>query len=136
MIARLGVLLALAVVLGSVANALSEILVVPVAGGTPVRIAANDPPACAHRASPGVSNSWPRWAPDVTAVGSRTYQWLAFSSRRGEQKNAQIYVSAVVVDESQQPPLITTTPALYLWSQSPDDSNHTPSWDPSKVSFQ
>ncbi|HEY0255534.1 MAG TPA: hypothetical protein VGC41_28590, partial [Kofleriaceae bacterium] len=48
-------------------NAHAEVCIVPAAGSTtPKRLAANDPPACTAKASPGVTNSWPKWAPAAT----------------------------------------------------------------------
>src|SRR5690606_28998478 len=43
----------------------SEIFVVPASGGTALRLAANDPPACTGESSPGLHNSWPKWSPLV-----------------------------------------------------------------------
>ncbi len=102
----------------------AEIFVVPSSGGTPVRLAANDPDACTGLASPGLTNSWPKWAPENPTVGSRTFYWLAFSSRRTGAA-PQIYLTAVVVDGS----AIKTFPALYIWAQPANEANHTPAWD-------
>jgi hypothetical protein len=63
---------------------LAELDVMPAAGGTAVRLAANDPVACSGKTSPGVTNSWPKWSPDATTAGDRTHYWLIFSSRRPE----------------------------------------------------
>ena len=62
----------------------AEVYVVPATGGTPTRLAANDPAACAGTTSPGLTNSWPKWAPEATSSGGKTYYWLTFSSRRME----------------------------------------------------
>ena len=77
---------------------LAEVFVIPAAGGTATRLAANDPPACTGKTSPGVTNSWPKWAPQATtASGGRTFYWLVFSSTRDENGNPQLYVSPVVI---------------------------------------
>ena len=106
-------------------NAQAEVWVIPSAGGTAQRIAANDPPSCSGRTSPGVTNSWPKWAPAVTTVNNKRYYWLTFSSTRGTGSNPQLYVTPVV-DDGQT---LTTYPALYLWNQPFNENNHTPAWD-------
>lgn len=104
-------------------NPHAEVFAIAAAGGTPTRLAANDPPACSGKTSPGVTNSWPKWAPAVgSAAGAKTY-WLTFSSTR--TGNPQLYVTAVVDDGLK----LTTYPALYLWNQPPGENNHTPAWD-------
>jgi len=105
-------------------NAMTEVSVIPSGGGSAARLAANDPPTCGGQTSPGIANSWPKWAPDVTTVGTKTYYWLAFSSHRATG-TPQIFVTAVVVDGS----AITTYPAFYLWNQPAGENNHTPAWD-------
>jgi WD40-like Beta Propeller Repeat len=107
-------------------NAQSEFFIINAAGGTPIRHAANDPGMCLGKTSPGITNSWPKWAPASTAStsGGRTYYWIIFSSTRSG--NPQLYVAAVVVDEVGQ---VSTTPALYLWNQPAAENNHTPAWD-------
>jgi hypothetical protein len=105
-------------------NPPTEVSVVPASGGTAVRLAANDPPTCSGVTSPGIANSWPKWAPDVTTVGTSTYYWLAFSSHR-LTGTPQIFVTAVVVDGS----TVTTYPAFYMWNQPSTENNHTPAWD-------
>ena len=113
-------------------NSISEVFVIPSAGGTATRIAANDPPTCSGAISPGVTNSWPRWAPSVTQVDTRTFYWLIFSSTRGSGGNPQLYVTPVVNDGGN----ITTYPALYLWNQPADENNHTPAWDNFDIPIQ
>jgi hypothetical protein len=103
----------------------AEVWVIPRTGGTPTRIAANTPPACSGQASPGVQNSWPKWAPATGVVGGKTYYWLTFSSTR-LVGHPQLYVTPVVDDGSGT---LQTFPALYLWNQPPDEKNHTPAWD-------
>jgi hypothetical protein len=115
----------------SYSNPAAEVFVVPFAGGTggsAVRLAANDAAACQTGiASPGLTNDWPKWSPRaVTASNGKTYYWLTFSSKRTGTTNAQLYVTALVVDGAGN---LTTHPALYLWNQPAADGNHTPSWD-------
>ena len=105
-------------------DAASEVFAIPAAGGTPVRLLANDPPVCSGHTSPGVTNSWPKWSPEATDSAGKRYYWLTFSSTRGAG-NPQLYVTPLVDDGS----TLTTFPALYLWNQPATDSNHTPVWD-------
>ncbi|HVT10117.1 MAG TPA: hypothetical protein VHO67_21800 [Polyangia bacterium] len=105
-------------------NAKSEIMLVDAKGGTPVRPVANDPGTCQGHASPGVTNSWPKWSPVASTASGRTYYWIIFSSTRSG--NPQLYIAGVIRDEVGQ---VTTTPALYLWNQPPAENNHTPAWD-------
>jgi hypothetical protein len=110
-------------------NSSSELFVVGAAGGTAYRLAANDPPACLFRSSPGLTNDWSKWAPEATtATNGKTYNWLVFSSTRSGK--AQLYVTVVVTQAATTP---RTFPALYLWNQPPDEGNHTPSWDNYKI---
>jgi hypothetical protein len=128
-----------------------EIYVVPSAGGTATRLAANDPPACTGQSSPGVINSWAKWSPSVTDLpsinvefgsGPRTYFWLVFSSGRAfdgqfqlpksqsspsDTRSSQLYVSAVVRDDVTHE--LQTFPAIYIWNQGTTTSNLTPAWD-------
>jgi len=109
-------------------NPNAEVLIVQATGATgtmPTRLAANDPPACAQKTSPGLSNSWPKWAPDATTVGNRTFYWITFSSKRIDGATPQLYVTPVVVEGG----AVKTYPALYLWNQPPTEGNHTPAWD-------
>ena len=97
--------------------------------GTAQRLAANDPPACSNRVSPGVTNSWPRWAPAKPApqtVGGNTYYWVVFSSKRLDGSTPQLYMAPVVVDATGK---ITQYKATYLWNQPAAEHNHTPAWD-------
>ena len=105
-------------------NPMTEVSVIPAGGGSAVRLAANDPPACSGQASPGIANSWPKWAPAVTTVGTKTYYWMAFSSHR-LTGTPQIFVTAIVVDGG----VITTYPAFHMWNQPIAENNHTPAWD-------
>ena len=110
----------------------AEIMVVSAAGGTAQRLAANDPPTCSGKKSPGVENSWPKWAPAGTSqtIGDKTYYWLVFSSTRnaadrGSAKR-QLFMAPVVVDAAGN---ISQYKAVYLWNQPTTESNHTPAWD-------
>jgi hypothetical protein len=131
-------------------NQHAEVFVVPSGGGTAVRLNANTPPACTGAVSPGITNSWAKWSPQVTACSGKTYYWVIFSSSRkgvlfnsanlmsgGMVPTSQLYVTAVVDDGSGT---LATYPALYIWNQpstytgtqsfngSPQ-SNHTPTWE-------
>jgi hypothetical protein len=109
----------------SVNNPQSEVLVVPAGGGSAVRIVGNDPPVCGGAASPGVTNGWPKWSPQVTQDGARTFYWLTFSSTRRQAGVPQLYVAGMVVENG----AVTTYPAIYLWNQPETENNHTPAWD-------
>jgi hypothetical protein len=112
-------------------NRLAEVFVVPAAGGEPTRVVANDPGACQGGTSPGVTNSWPKWAPDATVTGGKTYYWLTFSSTRGAGA-PQLYVTPVVTDAAG----VVTFPALYLWNQPATEGNHTPAWDSFQIPIE
>ena len=107
-----------------------EVWVATGKGGEPVRVLANDPPTCTALKSPGLTNSWPRWAPSTQTVAGKKYYWLVFSSKRRALINPanppQLYLGAVVVDVSGA---ITTYPAIYITTQPPAESNHTPAWE-------
>jgi hypothetical protein len=106
-------------------NPNAEVFVVPASGGVAKRLVANDPPACqTDLRSPGLTNDWPKWSPDVGRVNDRRYYWLTFSSLRSGA--AQIYVTALIVEADGT---LTTFPALHLWNQPPNEGNHTPAWD-------
>jgi hypothetical protein len=109
---------------------LAEVSVIPSAGGTATRLAANDPPACTGKTSPGVTNSWPKWSPAATTASEgRTFYWIVFSSTRDPGNNPQLYVTPVVVKGGS----VTTYQALYLWNQPATENNHTPAWDVFKI---
>jgi hypothetical protein len=114
---------------GGVGNPLAQAFIVPAAGGTATRLAANDPPSCSNLTSPGLTNSWSKWAPQSQTVGGRTFYWLTFSSKRSDVATtgnpAQLYVTPIVVDGNGA---VTTYPALYLWNQPGGEGNHTPAW--------
>jgi hypothetical protein len=131
-------------------NPHAEVFVVPSGGGTATRLDANVPPACTGAVSPGITNSWAKWSPQVTTCSGKTYYWVIFSSSRdgalftsanlmagGTVPTSQLYVTAVVDDGTGA---LTTYPGLYIWNQpstysgtesfngSPQ-SNHTPTWE-------
>jgi WD40-like Beta Propeller Repeat len=105
------------------------------------RLAANDPPVCSGKKSPGVNNHWPKWSPDRSTVGNKTYYWMIFSSNRyglppvttssnGQTKIVQVsqlYITAVVTDLEKGVEM--TYPAIYLWNQPQSRLNTTPAWD-------
>jgi hypothetical protein len=134
-------------------NRNGEIFVVASAGGEPVRLVANDPPACSGERSPGVINSWPKWSPKVRSEAGKAYYFLVFSSARAypgsfdiprspytpatlDTRSSQLYMAAIVVDEASGE--VTTYPAVYLWNQDRlqasgvqqpiATSNLTPAW--------
>lgn len=125
-----------------------EIAIVPTAGGTPVRLAANDPPTCTGQTSPGVLNSWPKWSPSVeTDSAGNKYYFLVFSSARKydeqftiapniytppglDSRSSQMYLAAIMVAPNGT---ITSFPASYIWNQTPASSNLTPAWDEFKI---
>jgi hypothetical protein len=105
----------------------AEVYVVPSQGGTATRLAANDPPSCSGLTSPGVTNSWPKWAPSVTKTSDgRSYYWVIFSSTRMSAATPQLYLAGVMVDSKGQ---LSTYGSLYLWNQVSTDGNHSPSWE-------
>lgn len=108
-------------------NAAAEVFVLPAAGGTATRLVANDPPACLTGVkSPGITNSWPKWSPEVKSANGSSYYFLVFSStRNAATKGPQLYVAAVVVTGS----TVKTYAALNLWNQPELENNHTPAWD-------
>jgi hypothetical protein len=131
-------------------NQHAEVFVVPAGGGKQVRLGANDPPACSGVSSPGATNSWPKWSPEVQSCGGKVYYWLIFSSSRGGRPfnpanlkqggnvtTSQLYITSLVDDGSGN---LMTFPALYIWNQPTaytgalpfngnNQSNHTPTWE-------
>jgi hypothetical protein len=107
----------------------AEVYVIPSVGGMATRLAANDPPTCAGKASPGITNSWPKWSPEATTISGKTYYWLIFSSTRNETGNPQLYLTGAVVESGK----VSTYAAIYLWNQPADENNHTPAWDVFKI---
>ncbi len=107
----------------------AEVFVVPASGGVPVRIAGNDAAACTGQASPGLTNSWPRWAPSAISDGDLDYYWLVFSSRRGDGQRPQLYVAAVAARPGPTLAIEKTYGAIYVPAQIATEGNHTPAWD-------
>jgi hypothetical protein len=111
-------------------NPNAEVYVVPFKGGTPQRLAANDPPACSTVKSPGIENSWPHWAPSPTGapqtVNGLTYYWVVFSTTRFDSTNRQLMMAPVVVDATGT---VKQYKGVYFWNQPAGESNHTPAWD-------
>jgi hypothetical protein len=144
-------------------NPYGEVYVIASGGASsPTRLAANDPVSCpvtvngqaTAPTSPGVTNSWPKWSPDVESCpDGSTYYWLVFSSTRSnipfsnpganfnpqnggpKGPTSQLFITGVTVDSTGK---ITTYPALYLWNQPSTNSlvksgnaqsNHTPAWE-------
>jgi hypothetical protein len=118
------------------ANAHAEIAVVSAKGGAATVLAANSPPACTGKTSPGVNNHWPKWSPEVQASSKGTFYWLIFSSNRADLPPqtakdghlvtiSQLYMSPVVVTEAG----INPYPAIYLWNQPTTSVNTTPAWE-------
>lgn len=115
----------------------AEVAVVPGNGGPSLRLRANDPPACTTLKSPGLTNSWPRWAPTAQASGDKNYYWIIFSSKRRASTGLtpQLYVAAVVTQtQGGTEKLYADYPAIYVLSQDAMQSNHTPAWDVFDVS--
>jgi len=121
----------------------AEIYVIPSSGGDPIRLSANDPPACTGQTSPGIINSWAKWSPTVLpgVPNGKRYYWLIFSSARdypgafvvppnqyspSDTRASQLYMAAIVKDAQGN---IETFPAVYIWNQDPKTSNLTPAWD-------
>jgi hypothetical protein len=123
------------------ANPNAEVFVVPfgAGGGAATRLKANDshPMNCAAGPT-AVNNHWPKWSPDATPAGGRTYYWIIFSSNRYGLPTvttnfggtpmvvelSQLYMTAVVTDET----TTYTYPAVYLWNQPQNRLNTTPAW--------
>ena len=111
----------------------AEIFLLPREGAaSPTRLVANDPPQCTSQSSPGLTNSWPKWAPTVTASDGTTYYWLTFSSRR-QTGIPQIFITAISISETG---IFQSYPALYVWNQPATESNHTPAWDVFQIVVQ
>jgi hypothetical protein len=109
-------------------NSGAEVDIVPTGGGNATRLVANDPASCTMQMSPGVTNSWPKSAPEVgTATDGRVFYWVIFSSTRDPlAMRPQLYVTPVVIDSAGK---VTTYSALYLWNQPEAEANHTPAWE-------
>lgn len=95
-------------------------------GGQDVRLRANDPPACAPFQSPGITNSWPKWAPRVLPETDGSLYFLTFSSRRIDGANPQIFVAPLRVKNDGT---LEQFPAILLPGQDTTVGNHTPAWN-------
>jgi hypothetical protein len=131
------------------ANPHAELYLVPIGSapgaGKAVRLAANDPVSCTGKASPGVNNHFPKWAPKAASYNGRTYYWVIYSSNRtGLPKQSSKYDSSNVQREISQLYLTAislekdgtykTYKSIYLWWQAPPTDptpliNTTPVWD-------
>lgn len=120
------------------ANSHAEIYVVPSKGGTPTRLAANNPPSCSGKTSPGVNNHWAKWSPEVASGPKGKYYWMIFSSNRanlppGQSSKgrtiqiSQLYLAPILIGGEQF--TVTTYPAIYLWNQPTTSVNTTPAWE-------
>jgi Tol biopolymer transport system component len=113
----------------------SEVWIANSFGGESARLPANDSPACTGQVSPGLTNSWPRWAPNVWNESGKKYYWLVFSSKRRTNPLTgnpipQLFMAAVVSsNDSNGIGWEILTPALYITTQPVAESNHTPVWD-------
>jgi hypothetical protein len=118
----------------------AEVYVVPVnggQGGTAARLIANDPVSCTGMVSPGVQNTWPKWAPNPAGptagstapqvINGVTYYWVTFSSTRSVTAagKEQLYVSGITVDSTGK---LQTYAPIYLWNQSDEVNNLIPAW--------
>jgi hypothetical protein len=115
----------------------AELAVVAAGGGSALRLKANDPPACTTKKSPGLTNSWPRWAPKAGAAADKRFYWLVFSSIRRDatQGRPQLYVAAIVTKVTgSTETLFADYPAVYVTAQDQAGNNHIPSWDVFDVS--
>lgn len=113
-------------------QATAEIFLIPRAGGVPTRLKANDPQACTGLKSPGITNSWTRWAPQAPLFQGLRYYWLVYSSKRrvAAAFRPQLYISAIVTKpENGTETVVAEYPGVYVGSQSAAESNHTPVWD-------
>ncbi len=109
---------------GSYFSSWAEVMVIPAAGGTGVRLLANDPPPETGQTSPGLTNSWPRWAPAWQDLGADRWYFLTFSSNR-QYGLPQVWIAPWKRDGSGA---VVSYPALHLPGQDLATSNHTPVW--------
>jgi hypothetical protein len=110
----------------------AEVFIVPGNGGSAQRLRANDPPTCTTLKSPGLTNSWPRWAPQSQSQNGLNYYWIVFSSKRRPATGLtpQLYIAAVVTKTTGSTETVYADyPAIYVLAQDPANSNHIPAWD-------
>ena len=112
-------------------NPHSTIKIVPSGGGTALSLEANNAKFCPSGAvtTDNLSNRWPKWAPGPKLANGNKYYFVIFNSTR-RTGHAQLYVAPVVVAANGS---ITSYGALYVRSQDPQLSNHTPVWTRAKV---
>ena len=113
-------------------QATAEIFLVDRAGGVPRRLNANDPPVCTGLKSPGITNSWSRWAPQAPSFDGTRYYWLVYSSERrvAAGLRPQLYISAILTKKVNGAEVVVADyPGAYVGSQDVAESNHTPVWD-------
>lgn len=117
-----------------------EIYVVPAAGGSALRLTANDPASCSGEKSPGVTNSWAKWSPTVPSKDGKNFYFLIFSSARKypgsfnvspTAPSSQLYMAAIVEDSATH--ALVSYGSVYLWNQEATTSNLTPAWDTFKI---
>ncbi len=104
-------------------NTTAEVMVVPAAGGAATRLAANDPAPELGQISPGLTNSWPGWAPEWQDVGSDRWYFVSLASKR-HWGTAQVWIIPVMTSSG----TVTSYPALHLPGQDVSTSNHIPVW--------
>ena len=116
----------------------TELFVIPTAGGTGTRLAANDPPQCpGQMTSPGINNTWAKWSPEVATAPNGDHlllgDLLVLAAGDGRPANgspiAQLFMTVIVKTELG----LQTYPAVYLWNQPANISNFTPAWDVFKI---
>jgi hypothetical protein len=119
------------------ANQNAELYVVPMSGGPATKLAANSPPSCSGKSSPGVNNHWAKWSPDVATGARGKYYWMIFSSNRANIppgisstgrtiQMSQLYLAPILIGEDFQ---VNSYPAIYLWNQPTNSVNTTPAWE-------
>ena len=122
-----------------------------------LRLESNSPATCSGVTSPGVYNSWAKFAPEAFAgPNGATYYWYVFSSTRdvgsdsplilgggGSIPRSHLYVAAVVIEKDGT---MRSTPAVYVWNQDREVTdlttgdfqilktlNVTPAWETFRV---
>lgn len=104
----------------------AELWVVPVAGGTPIRLDTAN-------ITSGLVNSWTRWAPFEQTVNGERMFWITFSSMRqfgnrlAQGTHPQIWMAAFFPDRATAG-ADPTAPAFWLPFQDIDTSNHIAQW--------
>jgi hypothetical protein len=96
-------------------------------GAQDLRLRANDSPSCSPFRSPGITNSWPKWAPETVSFEGGTMYFLTFSSQRIDGATPQIFVAPLVLTAEGD---LREFPAILLPGQDSVVGNHTPAWNP------